>query len=111
MAHPRRHIPFVPAIMAVAALRSIFPKVNADVQASFRAIRPNAGARNALSEGGAGLGRAYRFGADSGLELALDGVRLSHNVRRPRFRTCLAVPPRHGYAVGGSGRPARPSPG
>jgi hypothetical protein len=39
-----------------AALPSIFPKVSADVQTTFRAIRPNARARDALSEGGASLG-------------------------------------------------------
>src|ERR1700681_1448556 len=111
MVPPRQPRPFAPVIMVVAVLPSIFPKASVDVQTTFRAIRPNARARNALSEGSAGLGRAYRFSADSGQQLAADGVRLSAAIRRSRFRPRLAVNPRHGYAVGGGGRSPRSGPG
>src|SRR6266404_8366002 len=111
MVHPRPPMPFAPVITVVAALPSIFRRVSADVQTVFRAIRPNAGARNAVSEGRAGLGRADRIGAGSGQQLAVDGLRLSAAIRRSRFWARLAVSPRNGYAVGGSGRLARPGPG
>src|SRR6202051_1627739 len=91
MVYPRQPMPCAPAITVVAALRSIFPKVSADVQTTFRAVRPNARARDALSEGGASLGRADRFSADSGRQLALDGVWLSAAFSRPRFRARLAI--------------------
>src|SRR6266568_1197512 len=98
MVHPRQPMPCAPAITVVAALRSIFPKAGTDVQTTFRAIRPNARARDALSEGCTSLGRAYRLGADPGQQLAVDGVRLSAAIRRSCFRTRLAVNPRHGDA-------------
>ena len=81
-----------PATMAAAALPSISPKVNADVQTIFRALRPHAGARNALSEGGTGLGRAHRFCPGSGQQLAADGLWLSAAVRRSRVRRSFGNP-------------------
>src|SRR5260370_27267098 len=85
MVHPRPPMPFAPVITVVAGLPSIFRRVSADVQTVFRAIRPNAGARNAVSEGRAGLGRADRISAGSGQQLAVDGLRLSAAIRRSRF--------------------------
>src|SRR6266576_1040317 len=107
MVHPRQPKPFAPVITEVAALPSIFPKGRADVQTTFGAIRPNARARDALSKGRTNLGRAYRFSADPGQQLAADGVRLSTAIRGPRFRPRLAIHPRHGDAVGGAGRSPR----
>src|SRR5450631_3259778 len=104
MVYPRQPMPCAPVITVGAALPAIFPKVSADVQTTFRPIWPNARARNAVSEGGASLGRAYRFSADSGQQLAVDGVRLSLTIRRPRFRARLAIHPWHRDAVGGPGR-------
>src|SRR3977135_2552871 len=104
MVHPRQPTPCAPVITVVGALPSIFPKAGIDVPTTFRAIRPNARARDALSEGSASLGRAHRFSADSGQQLAVDGVRLSAAIGRPCFCARLAIPPRHGDAVGGSGR-------
>src|SRR6266568_7601281 len=104
-------MPCAPAITVVAALRSIFPKAGIDVPTTFRAIRPNACARDALSEGSASLGRAYRLSADSGQQLAADGVRLSAAIRRTRFRARLAVDPRDCDAVGSAGRSSRPGTG
>src|SRR5882757_4809396 len=111
MVYPRQPMPCAPAITVVAALRSIFPKAGTDVQTTFRAIRPNARASNALSEGIASLGRADRFSADSGQQLAVDGIRLSAAVRRSCFRARLAVSPRNSDAVGGGGRSPRPGTG
>src|SRR5450755_3392548 len=111
MVYPRQPMPCAPVITVGAALPSIFPKVSADVQTTFRPIWPNARARNAVSESSAGLGRAYRFGADPGQQLAIDGVRLSAAIRRPRCWADLAVGPRHGDAVGRSGRSPRSGPG
>src|SRR5216683_3541624 len=107
MVHPRQPKPFAPAITVVAALPSIFPKGRADVQTTFGAIRPNARARDAPSEGSASLGRAYWFSADPGEQLAVDGVRLSVAIRRSRFCARLAIHPRHGDTVGSSGRSPR----
>src|SRR5438105_4162784 len=42
MAYPRQPKPCAPVTTVVAALPSIFPKVSADVQTTFRALRPNA---------------------------------------------------------------------
>src|ERR1700681_2208663 len=110
MVPPRQPRPFAPVIMVVAVLPSIFPKGSVDVQTTFRAIRPNARARNALSEGGASLGRAYRFSADPGQQLAVDGVRLPAAVRRSCFRVGLAIDPWDRDAVGGPGRSSRSGP-
>ena len=69
-------MPFAPAITVVAARLSICLEGE---QLMFK--RPSVrygrtpAARNALSEGGASLGRAYRLGAGSGQQLAADGVR------------------------------------
>src|SRR6266702_1935216 len=111
MVHPRQPKPFAPVITVVVALPSIFPKGRADVQTTLGAIRPNAGARNAVSEGCAGLGRADRFSADSGQQLAVDGVRLSTAIRGRRFRARLAIDPWDRDAVGGAGRSPRAGPG
>src|SRR4030081_1444651 len=111
MVPPRQPTPCAPAMTAVVALPSIFPKVSADVQTTFRAVRPNARARDALSEGCASLGRAYRFSPDPGEQLAVDGVRLFAAVRRSCFRARLAVNPRNSDAVGGAGRTPRAGPG
>src|ERR1700682_1504404 len=107
MVPPRQPRPFAPVIMVVAVLPSIFPKGSVDVQTTFRAIRPNARARNALSEGCAGLGRAYRFSADSGQQLAVDGVRVSAAIRRSRLWAGLAIHSWHRDTLGRAGRPAR----
>src|SRR6266568_40153 len=107
MGHRRQPKPCAPVITVVAALPSIFPKGRVDVQTTFGAIRPNAGARNAVSEGCAGLGRADRFSADSGQQLAADGVRLSTAIRGSRFRPRLAIDPWDRDAVGGPGRSSR----
>src|ERR1700687_1692847 len=107
MVHPQQPMLFGPAITAVAALPSISPRVSADVQTVFRAIRPNASARNALSEGRASLGRADRLGAGSGQQLAVDGLWLPVVIRRSGFRARLAIRPRYGDAMGGAGRSPR----
>src|SRR5712692_2600060 len=104
MVPPRQPRPFAPVITVVAALPSIFPKASVDVQTTFRAIRPNARARNALSEGSASLGRAYRVSAGSGQQLAVNGVRLSAAISRPHFRARLAIHSRDGDAVDRTGR-------
>src|SRR5450756_1286723 len=103
MAHPPRAMPSAPATPAAAVRPLISGKVNANVQTTIRALRPHAKTRDALSEGGSGLGRADRLGPGSGQKLAADGFWLSAAVERACVRTCVAIPPRHGHAMGGPG--------
>ena len=104
MAHPRPRMPSAPATMAEAALPSICPKRNADVQTIFRSLRPHARARDPLSKGGAGLGRTHRIGARSGEKLAIDGIRLPDPFgglcQRPRW----AIRAGHDHALDCRGR-------
>src|SRR3954468_1867151 len=103
-------MPSALATLPAAVRPLISGKVNADVQTTVGALRPHAKTRDALSEGGTGLGRADRLGQGSGQELAVDGLWHSAAVERACFRTCVAIPPRHGDAVGGPGRSPRPGP-
>src|SRR5882757_1727995 len=89
----------------------ICPREGTDVQATIRALWPHAGARDPLSEGGAGLGRAYWLGPRSGQELAVDGIRMLVAVRRACCKPRLAIDPRHHHAVGGGSRSSRSGPG
>ena len=78
---------------------------------TFRPLRPHARTRDALSESGAGLGRAHRLGAGPGQELAADGLRFADPVGGLGARPRLAVGARHRHALGGAGRQARPGAG
>ena len=97
----RKPMRSAPPTMAAVALPSISPKVNADVQAIFRALRPHTSARNSLSEGGTSLGRAHRICAGPSQQLAADGLWLSAVVRRsrvgPRLAIRCAARSRHGW--------------
>src|SRR5215212_2645230 len=100
MGRPPRPTPSDLPIIMEEAPPSIFRKESRDVQATIRSLWPHAGAGDALSESGPSLGRSDRFGARAGEQLAADGVRFADIIRGARIRTCLAVDPRHRYALG-----------
>ena len=105
--HPLPAIPFVLRTMVEVAPPSISPKVSADVQAIFRALRPHARARNTLSESGASLGRADWRGARAGEQLAADGIRLSVVCPAVLLPGSLAVRPGTVTPWVGAGRSSR----
>src|SRR5690606_23723727 len=99
-------MPSAPATATAPVPPSIFPKVTAHdhLQTTNNSLRQIAGTRDALSEGRAGMGRAYRLGPCAGPELAAHGFRLPDPVGRLRRGACLAVGARNRGAVGGAGR-------
>src|SRR5258705_4184935 len=100
MGRPPPPTPSALPIRMEEAPPSISPKESSDVQTTICSLWPHARARNALSESGPSLGRPHRFGARAGKKLAADGFRFADPVGRARIRSCLAVDPRHRYAVG-----------
>src|SRR5216683_2908658 len=74
-------------------------------------LRPHAPARDALSESGASLGRAYRLGAGPGEKLAADGIWFTDPVGGLGAQSRLAIIARHRHALGGAGRSPRPGTG
>ena len=80
-------------------------------QTTIRPLRPHARARDALSEGRTGLGRAHRLGTRPGQELAAHGVRFADPVGGLGAQPRLAIGARHHHALGGAGRSSRPGAG
>jgi type IV secretion system protein TrbL len=80
---------------------------NECLSASFRPLRPDTRARDTLSKGGPGVGRAHRFGAHAGQKLAPYRLRQSLPGGGTCCRPRVAVRTRHRGAVGRSNRQAR----
>src|SRR5690349_3071577 len=104
-------MPFAAVTVPVAGPRSICPREATDVQATIRTLWPHAGGGDALSEGGASLGRAHWIGPCPGQKLAADGIWMPVAVGRARRRPRLAIGPGHDHTVGGGSRSARSGPG
>src|SRR5215471_4517283 len=99
---------FAPAITAAAARRSISLMGNKTcVSKAIGPLRPHAPTRDALSESGASLGRAYRRGPPPGKKLAADGIWLAGPVGGLGARFHLAIIARHRHTLGRAGRPPR----
>ena len=77
------------------------------VQTIGRSLWPHARTGDALSKGGAGLGRAHWLGASPGQKLAPDGLWMPVAVGWFGSWSRLAFRPGHHYAMGRGGRPSR----
>src|SRR5882672_5518464 len=100
-------MPSAAVTVLVADPPLICPMEGTDVQATIRELRSRAGAGDALSEGGAGLGRPHRLGPRPGQKLAVDGIRMLVTVGRACRKPRLAVHPGYHHAVGGGSRSSR----
>src|SRR5258705_622479 len=100
-------MPSAAVTVLAADLPLICPMEGTDVQATICALRPNAGAGDALPEGGSNLGRANWLGPRPGQKLAVDGIWMLVAVRRACSKPCLAVHPGDHHAVGGGSRSSR----
>src|SRR5690554_6277226 len=99
-------MPSAPATATAPVPPSTFPKVTAHehLQTTSNPLRQIAGTRDALSEGRAGMGRAYRLGPRAGEELAAHGFRLPDPFGRLRLGAGVAIGARDRGAVGGASR-------
>src|SRR6267378_1723481 len=104
-------MPSAAVTVLVADPPLICPREDTDVQATIRALRPHAGARDSLPESGPGLGRAYWLGPCPGQKLAVDGIRMLVTVGRACRKPRLAVYPGYHHAVGGGSGSSRSGPG
>src|SRR5690625_4395071 len=98
-----------PATATAPVPPSTFPKVTAHehLQTTSNPLRQIAGTRDALSEGRAGMGRAYRLGPRAGEELAADGLRFPDPFGGLRLGAGLAVRTRDRGALGRAGGQSR----